>query len=114
MIFKQHPLSDVVGALNKMADRMEEVMRGHGRLEAEKKHFFATLVIKHSGPNTSHAQAVTRAEASKEWLEFSLQLEEAARKLRFHEMKNRVLEKEYQSQYITLKLDQGLIGKGAE
>lgn len=109
MIFKDHPLKDIVAALQAHADVLAKAHHDYLVKEAERKWFDARLVIEASGK--SHAERLTTAQASDASLEFHKVLARLESIYHFHKLKHDVLDKEYFAQAQALKLDEGLIKK---
>jgi hypothetical protein len=78
-------------------------------LEAERKHHEAMLI--QSSPGKSHAEKVTNAQANPEWPEFQLRLARAEAVYEFQKLKFTIMEKEWQSEYLCMKLDGSVIKK---
>lgn len=78
-------------------------------MKASKDHFEATLVK--SSPGDSNAEKTVYAKATKEWAEFHKKLARLEAEYEFYKLQFKVLEMEYQAQYLSLKLDGGLIKK---
>lgn len=104
------PLSDLISHLHKQNEILGKARDAYLSKDAEKKHFEATLTSNAKGK--SHAERVTAANADKSFLEFHKSLARLEAVFKFQELKFQILEKEFQSGYLQLKLDQGLIDKG--
>lgn len=77
--------------------------------EAERKHYEATLTLGASAD--SHNAKVTLAQSSKEWLEFHRELAKLESRYQFELMKLKILELEFQAQYLSIKQDGKDIGR---
>ncbi len=106
---KGHPLKDVLAALGAQGELLAMKMYEHLAKEAQRKHVEATLIS--TAPGRSHAERVTQAQSSQEWLDFHTQLAKVEARHEFERLKYTLLEREYQAQYLTLKQDEGLIRK---
>ena len=109
MQFNSSPLSDLLEALDQQNDILGKARAEFLALEAERKHKEALLIKAAEGK--SHAEKTTNAQANAEWPEFQLRLARAEAVYEFQRLKFSVLEKEWQSQYLCLKLDGALIKK---
>lgn len=109
MKFHSNALSDLLAALHKQNEVLGRARDLYLSKEAEKKHFEATLVLKAHG--ASMVERKTHAEASVEWLVFHNALARLESIYRFQELKMQILDKEFQAQYLTHKLDGSLIKK---
>lgn len=78
-------------------------------LEAERKHFEACMIRDASGK--SHAEKVTNAQANAEWPVFQLKLARAEAVYELQKLKFSIMEKNWQSEYLTMKLDNAVIKK---
>lgn len=103
------PLRAAIRRLESLNATLAKVRYEFLKLDAEKKHFEATLISNASGK--SHAERVINAQASKEWDAFHQALVKAKARYEFEQLKFSVLEKEWQSLYLETKLDGKLITK---
>lgn len=109
MIFTAHPLQHIIAALGAKNIELGKARNNFLAKKAEKDHFEATLVK--SSPGESNAEKVMQAKATGEWLEFHTRLNRLESEYEFIKLQFKILELEYQAQYVTLKLDAGLIKK---
>lgn len=109
---KGNALSDTVDALNALNTRLGASRNAFLAKKAERDHFEATLVK--SSPGESNAEKVMNAKATSEWLNFHKILNRLEAEYEFFKLQFRVLELEYQAQYLEQKLDQGMIRKEDE
>lgn len=109
MEFKSHPQSEVISHLNTLNDQLGAARNAFLLKDAEKDHFEATLIIEAVGK--SNAERVIQAQARIEWLEFHKELARLEAAYEFLKLKFRVLEHEFQSQYLETKLNEELIKK---
>ncbi len=78
-------------------------------MKASKDHFEATLIK--ASPGDSNAEKVVNAKATVEWASFHKSLARLEAIYEFQKLKFSVLEKEWFSCQLELKLDQSLIRK---
>lgn len=78
-------------------------------MEASRKHKEAKLVK--LSPGKSHAEKVINAQSEDSWLEFHLELAKKESIFEFQKMKMEILNKAWLEEYLTKKLDDGLIRK---
>ena len=110
--FRDHPLGAIIAALGAKNIHLGKARNEYLRLEAERKHFEATLIQASEGK--SHAERTNYAQTAPGWLAFHQKLARAESEYEFHRLEFSILEKEYQAQYLQLKLDHGLIQKQGE
>lgn len=77
--------------------------------ESERKHFEAMLIRDAAGK--SHAERVINAQAASEWVTFQRELARLEAVYEFQKLRFEILDKEWQSQYLTCKLDGAVIRK---
>lgn len=106
---QDNPLYHVISMLHKQNETLGKARDQYLAMEAERKHFESSLMLK--GAGTSVAERKVMAEASDKWLEFHKALARLESVYKFQEFKMSILEKEYQAQYLALKLDNSLIKK---
>lgn len=109
MIFKDHPLSHIISAINAKNTELGRARDSYLRVKAEKDHFEATFVK--SSPGDSNAEKVMNAKTREEWMLFHRKLGRLESEYEFYKLQFKVLEYEYQAQYLCLKLDENLIKK---
>lgn len=80
------------------------------RLEAGRKHFESLLVSGALGK--SHADKVTKAQSTMEWLAVQEEIAKAESVFEFQKLKMSIIEKEWQSVYLETKLNDALIKRG--
>lgn len=110
MTFRSHPLKDIIEALRSHNEVLGRARSEYLGLEAEKRHIEANAVKRADGK--SHAERVTNAQAEPEWAVFHLKLARAESIYEFRKLEFSILEKEYQAQYLALKMDEVVIKKG--
>lgn len=71
--------------------------------EAERKHFEATLIKAAEGK--SHAEKTVNAQATQEYLEFHQELARLESEYDFQKLRYDILDKAWQSEYLTCKID---------
>ncbi len=109
MEFRRHAHSDIIAYLHILNDQVGVARNAFLAKKAESEHFDSKLA--ESSPGKSNAERTTRAKATKQYLEFHLDLARLESVLKFLEMKFKIMEKEYQSQYQETGLNEGLIRK---
>jgi len=110
LIFKEHFLSGVIKALSQKNVDLGKARDRYLALKASKDHLEASLVKDQCG--SSQAERVTMAKASEAWIRFHERLARAESEYEFYKLQYKILELEFQAQYLTAKLDQELIKKG--
>lgn len=108
----EHPLSHIISALSTKNIELGKARNAFLLLKAEKDNFEANLVK--FSPGESNAERVNNAKAKEEWLAFHIKLNRAEAEYEFIKLQFRILECEFQSQYLTLKLDDKAIRRGQE
>jgi outer membrane PBP1 activator LpoA protein len=78
-------------------------------MEASRKHEEAKLTKQALGK--SHAEKVINAQSEEVWLKFHLELARLESIFEFQKMKMEILNKSWLEEYLTKKLDDGLIRK---
>lgn len=109
MNFHSNPLKPLLEALDQMNDILGKARAEYLALEAERKHFEACMIRDALGK--SHAEKVTNAQAHIDWPIFQLKLARAEAVYEFQKLKFSVIEKNWQSEYLCLKLDNAVIKK---
>lgn len=110
MNFKpSNPMTELTAQLYEMNKTLTRAEKAYLLKEAERKHFESSLVLKASG--RSMAERKTLAEASVEWLEFHQALANLEALYHFQKMKMEIMRSDWQSWYLTHKLDADLIKK---
>lgn len=71
--------------------------------EAEKRHYEAKLITEAIGK--SHAEKVTLAQSSDDWVVFHRELAKLESRYQFELFKYQILDKEFQAEYLTRKQD---------
>lgn len=110
MIFKDHALQHIIAALSAKNIELGKARDAYLSVKAEKDHFEATLVKQ--APGDSNAEKVMNAKACEGWMLFHRKLGRLESEYEFYKLQFKVLELEYQAQYLSLKLDAGLIKRG--
>ncbi len=109
MNFHSNPLHSILEALDALNATLGVDRNAYLALEAEKKHKEAVLI--QAAVGKSHAEKVTNAQASMEWLSFQKALNRALAVYEFQKLKFSIMEKSWQSEYLILKLDGAVIKK---
>ncbi len=109
MEFK-HAQSDIISILHTLNDQLGVARNSYLRKEAEKDHFEAVMISQSAGKSV--AERVINAKAKVEWNQFQIELARLEAVYEFMRMKFRVVENEYQSQYLETKLNDGLTKRG--
>ncbi len=109
MNFLSSPLTPLLVQLEAHNEVLGKARAEYLALEAERKHFEATLI--QSAPGKSHAEKLNNAQSQLEWVEFSLKLARAEAVYEFQKLKFTIMEKNWQSEYLCMKLDGSLIKK---
>lgn len=112
MDLRNNPLRDILDVLYKQNDSLGKARNAYLLKEAERKHFESTLISLAVGK--THAEKSTRAQACDEWLDFHKALAKLESVYEFQKLKSEILSKEYQAQYLALKLDADLIKRNGE
>lgn len=112
MNFNKHPLSDITKALYELNNLVAVARNAYLLKEAERKHFEASLMMKASGASIAERRMIVEADGA--YLEFHKALARLQAVYEYQKFKFEILSKEYQSCYLGLKLDDGLVKKGAE
>ncbi len=105
-------LKRIIEMLNKQNDILGKARFAYLDMEAERKHFEASLVSKFYEFGGSHASKTTNAQASPEWLAFHKKLARLEAEYEFQKLKFSILDKEYLAVHLTLKLDAQTIQRG--
>ncbi len=109
MEFKRHALSDVIRALEAQNQVLGRARHLFLLKSAQRGHYEATMIREAEGK--SHAEKANNAKTSAEWLEFSIALAKLESGYEFQKLKFQVMEKDWQSRYLSMKLDESLIKK---
>ncbi len=109
MEFNRSPLQPLLEALEKQNTTLGVARNNYLMLEAEKKHFEASIVSRLLGK--SYAERLNAAQAQPEWVEFQKKLARAEAVYEFEKLKFSIMEKSWQSEYLSLKLDGAVIKK---
>jgi|ERR1043165_2163588 hypothetical protein len=104
------PLSHVLSALDGMNKRLGKARNEFLAMKAMKDHFEATLVK--SSPGESNAEKVVNAKADPRWQDFHEVLNRYEAEYEYLRVQFSILEKEYQAQYLELKLNDTAIKRG--
>ncbi len=79
--------------------------------EAERKHFEAVLVRKAEGK--SHAEKLVNAQSTPEWATFQKELARLEAVFEFQKLRYEILDKNWQAEYLGMKLDGATIKRMA-
>lgn len=109
MNFKQHPLQHIISALSAKNIELGRARNAFLAQKAEKDHYEAWLI--REAPGSSNAEKVMQAKANTSWLRFHQVLNRLEAEYEFIKFQLKILELEYQAQYLALKQDEGLIKK---
>ena len=109
MNFPSNPLSELIAGLEAMNIHLGKDRAAYLALEAEKGHHEAVLI--QAAPGKSHAEKVNNAKANPEWAVFQLKLARAEAVYEFQKLKFSIMEKNWMSAYLELKLDGAVIKK---
>lgn len=102
-------LEDLLSRLDAQADTLSRARHNFFAKEAGRKHFEAVMIRTADG--TSHAQKVTNAEASEEWLGFHKNLAHLDSLYEYQKLKYEILKLKFQATYLMEKQDSDLIKK---
>lgn len=102
-------LSNLLLLLDKQNGILGESRFKYLSMEASRKHFEAKLINKAQGKST--VEKTTVAQSTDEWLKFQQDLARLESIYEFHRLKFSIMEKAWQSEYLTSKLDGSMIGK---
>lgn len=105
----ENALSEFVHALDLQNNVLGKARNAFLLKESERKHFEATLVREAEGK--SHAERTINAQANPSWLLFQQELARLEAVYEFQKLRFEILDKEWQSQYLTCKLDGAVIRK---
>lgn len=100
-------LDDVRQMLEEQAIVLSRARDKYLAKEAERKHLEARLIQAAAGK--SHAERTINAQASEDWLKFHKELARLESVFEFQKLKYELLDKEWLAQYMTAKLDDGLV-----
>lgn len=103
------PLSDILDTLHKQSVVLGRARDKYLEMESERHHYEAQVILK--APGSSMAERKVQAEATEEWLLFHRALARLESVYEFQKFKAKILELEYQAQYLQLKMDGSLIKK---
>lgn len=110
MNFKtNHPLSHIIAALGAKNIELGRARNNFLSLKAEKDHFEATLIKGALGE--SNAEKTMLAKANESWMTFHKALNRFEAEFEFIKFQLKILELEYQAQYLALKQDEASIKK---
>lgn len=104
-----NPLSPILALLEAQCDILGKARNEYLGAEAERKHVEAKMVKEALGK--SHAEKVVNAQATYEWMEFHKRLARLEAVYEFQKLKFTVIQADWQSQYLVLKLDASIIRK---
>lgn len=111
MNLKTSRLTELTGMLHRQNETLGKARNEYLLMEAQRKHFESKLVMGFKASNSSMAEATAQAQGSTAWLTFHQSLARLEAVYEFQKLKFTIIEKEYQSCYLEMKLDQGLIQK---
>lgn len=106
---KTNPLRPILDALEAHCEVLGKARNTYLAKEAERRHHEASLVT--HAPGKSHAERLINAQASESWVKFSKELARLEAIYEFQRLKFTVLEKEWTSYYLEMKLNESLIKK---
>lgn len=102
-------LTDLLLALDKQNEILGRARFKYLSKEAERKHFESTLKTK--SPGKTSVEKTTLAEASEEWRVFQQELAKLEAIYEFQRLKFSIIERSWQSEYLSAKLNESLIRK---
>lgn len=109
IVFHSDPLRALTEKLDLQNDTLGKARFDYLSKEAERKHFESTIILNSLG--RSHAERLVQAQGSTEWLEFHQALARLEAIYEFQRLKFEVLGKEWQAEYLTLKVNSEVIKK---
>ncbi len=109
MEFKRHAQTEVIAHLNTLNDQLGVARNAYLLKKAERDHYTAKLV--RGAPGKSHAERTVYVEAMDEWMQFHKELARLEAVYEFLKLKFRIMEHEFQSQYLETKLNESIIRK---
>lgn len=92
--------------LNNLSAQNEALTKARGAYllkEAERKHFEAALVNEMQGK--SHAERLAQAQATQHWRMFQVELAKLETEFEFQKLRYDILDKAFQAEYLSAKLD---------
>lgn len=104
-----HPLQHIIAALSAKNIELGRARNDFLAKKAEKDWFEAGIVK--MSPGESNAEKTMNAKSQQEWLEFHKRLNRLEAEFEFIKFQLKILELEYQAQYLALKQDEGQIKK---
>ncbi len=108
MEFK-HAQSDIISHLHTLNDQLGVARNKYLLKEAEKDHFESVMISEALGKSV--AERVINAKAKKEWNKFQLELARLEAVYEFLKLKFRIMEHEFNAQYLETKLNAGMLQK---
>lgn len=109
MDFKQNPLTQSIQDLYSQSTLLAKARHAFLLKDAEKSHWDARMI--NANPGKSYAEKSNNAKASEEWLSFHKELAKLESLFEFEKLKFSIMERDWQSQYLAMKLDESLIKK---
>ncbi len=107
--FRSNPLSQTIQDLHSQSVVLAKARHAFLLKDAEKSHWEARMVNLAMGK--SHAEKVNNAKAMPEWSGYHVELAKLESKFEFEKLKFSIMERDWQSQYLAMKLDETLIKK---
>lgn len=102
-------LAERLNNLNAQNERLTQARGAFLMKEAERKTFEASLIKNAVGK--SHAEKTINAQATSDWLKFHLDLSILENQYKFEELRYDILDKAFQAEYLSAKLDSDTIKK---
>jgi hypothetical protein len=103
-------LADRLNNLNKQNELLTKARGLYLLNEASRKTFEANLIKNAEGK--SHAEKTINAQSTEEWNSFHLTLADLENKYEFEKLRYDILDKAFQAQYLSAKLDADTIKRG--
>lgn len=104
-------LRDCIDRLNVQNNVLSLIREAYLLQESTKKHFEAGLMSAAPASCKSHVDRLSHAQSLRVYLEFHQKLAQLESTYKFEELKFSILEREWQSQYLSLKVDNASIQK---
>lgn len=96
-------LAERLNNLNAQNDILKAARLAYLLKEAERKHYEAALIREAEGK--SHAERVANAQATQHWRMFHVELSKLETEFEFQKLRYDILDKAFQAEYLSAKLD---------
>lgn len=104
MSFKiDRALAERLNNLNAQNETLTKARGAYLLKEAQRKSFEAGMIRRADGK--SHAEKTTTAQDTKDWLDFHVHLSELETEFEFQKLRYDILDKAFQAEYLSAKLD---------